>query len=612
MPIPSIGTCLPRPARRPLRVFAFDPSRGRLLGNEMQLDVRYRSLAPGPVDKSGVADQVAVVDFDPSRGKYYRPVNLDDPYILIPNGISPCEADPRFHQQMVYAVVSDTIEHFESALGRRIHWRRAERPLNAKGGWLEDDILTLMLYPHAMPQANAFYSPEAHGILFGYFKASKDDPGRNLPGQMVFTCLSHDIIVHETTHAVLDGLRSHFMEQTNPDVAAFHEGFADLAALFRHFTHREVLLDTIQRTGGRLYASALKNDPLADQASKAWLTIGQEEPNPLIELAGQFGQALGLRAGLRSAIGKPKTMKELRNTAECHERGSILVAAVFDAFFAVYASRAARHFRIYRSAGGREQEDLPAPLADALCETATRTAMDFFRMCVRAVDYLPPVDITFGDFLRAVLTSEKEFDPEDSEGIRDAWMQSFRRREILPDDAPSFSDAALCWPAFTDDFHELRPGPLPFGGPLGLSPTEARDTARALKAFIDEPAVKGVLKLEPRVEYELPSFHPLYRVDRAGDLRWNLVVEIVQTGQAGTSPVPMRGGTTMILSSHSTAGGGHRDRVFLRYAISKPLGGRLGKQRADKRRAFLIEQGIKPGTQPSALRINFGLVHGGA
>jgi len=612
MPSPWNGTHLLRPTRRPLRVFAFDPSRGKLLGNEMQIDVRYRTLAPGPVDKSGVHDQVAVVDFDASRDKYYRPVNLDDPYILIPNGIPPSESDPRFHQQMVYAVASDTIEHFESALGRRIHWRRGERAPNAKEGWIADDILTLMLYPHAMPQANAFYSSEAHGILFGYFKASQTDPGRNLPGQTIFTCLSHDIIVHETTHAILDGLRSHFMEQTNPDVAAFHEAFADLAALFRHFNHREVLRDTIQRTGGRLYTSALKGDPLADQASEAGLTIGESEPNPLIELAGQFGQAIGMRRGLRSAIGKPKTMKELRNTTECHERGSILVAAVFDAFFTVYTNRAARHFRIYRSGGGREQEDLPTPLAEALCDEATRTSMDFFRMCVRAIDYLPPVDVTFGDFLRAVLTSETEFDPEDPEGIRDAWMQSFRRRAIVPDDAPFFSESALCWPAFRDELSELRLGKLPFGGPLGLSSAERRETAATLKAFIDGPVVKKLLNLDPRVEYRIPSFHPLYRVDRTGDLRWNLVVEIVQTGQAGASPVPMRGGATMIVSSHGMAGGGQKDAVFLRYAISKPLGGPAGRQRASRHKEFLVQEGFKPGTQPSALRINFGLVHGGA
>ena len=33
---------------------------------------------------------------------------------------------------------------------------------------LPDDILTLTLYPHAMQQANAFYSRDAQGIMFGY------------------------------------------------------------------------------------------------------------------------------------------------------------------------------------------------------------------------------------------------------------------------------------------------------------------------------------------------------------------------------------------------------------------------------------------------------------
>ena len=103
-----------------------------------------------------------------------------------------------------------------------------------------------MLFPHAMVQANAFYSPQAKGILFGYFKAEKKNQGRNLPGQRVFTCLSHDIIAHEVTHAIIDGIRTYFTEPTNPDVLAFHEAFADLTALFSHFSHQEALLDTIQ------------------------------------------------------------------------------------------------------------------------------------------------------------------------------------------------------------------------------------------------------------------------------------------------------------------------------------------------------------------------------
>jgi hypothetical protein len=598
---------VPRPTRRPLRVFAFDPSRGRLLGNEMVLPVRYRPLMPGPTESCPDRNRIAVVDYDASRKAYYQPVDLDHPYVLLSSGLAPSQTDPRFHQQMVYAVVSDTIEQFESALGRRIHWHRAERPLNAPRGWKQDDILTLALFPHAMEDANAFYSPDAHGILFGYFQAQREDSGHNLPGQTVFTCLSHDIIVHETTHAVLDGLRGHFMEQTNPDVAAFHEAFADLTALLRHFTHREVLLDAIQRTGGRLYSKALQGDPLADQAHAADLAAGESSLNPLLELASQFGEALGMHEGLRSALQNRKTMKQIRRTSECHERGSILVAAVFDAFFSVYIQRAARHFRIYRAAGGHQTEDLPAPLADALCDEAVRTARQFFRTCARALDYLPPVDVTFGDFLRAVMTAEKDYDPVDEDGIRDAWMQAFRGRAILPDDASFFSVDGLCWPEMGSG---IEIAGLPFGGPLGLNYEDRLKTERALVAFIDDADHRELLQLERGVDYTIPSFHPLFRVDRSGSIRWDLVAEVVQTRAHGKSRCLMRGGTTLIISTHGTGAYGRKDAVFLRYAITKPLGGPPGEARAQRQAQFLAEQGFAV-ADPRALRIDFRLVHGG-
>jgi hypothetical protein len=599
---------VPESMRRPLRVFAFDPSRGKRLGNEMQIDVRYRHLAPGPADLTNAHNQIAVVDYDASRKKYYLPVDLNDESILIWNGLAPSESNPCFHQQMVYAIASDAIEQFEHALGRRIHWRRAERALNAPKGYLPEDILCLTLFPHAMHQANAFYSPDAHGILFGYFRAGDAAVGLNIPGQTIFTCLSHDIIVHEMTHAILDGMRGHFMEQTNPDVAAFHEGFADLIALFRHFSHREVLLDTIQRTGGRLYTPALKGDPLRDLASQASLD-GDEGPNPLIELAGQFGEAMGARQGLRSAIGKPKTMKELQQPMDCHERGSILVAAVFEAFFTVYLQRAAKLFRIFRSAGGSDREDVAAPLADALCDEAMRTADQFFRICVRAVDYLPPVDVTFGDYLRAVMTSEADYDHEDSDGIRDAWMRAFRRREILPDNAPFFSLDGLLWP---QPEKLLTVEGLPFGGPLGLAFEERRRMARALQAFIEAPGNMKLLGLDPDLAYRIPSFHPLFRTDRSGSVRWDLIVEVVQTPPDAPLGYPLRGGTTLIISTHGTGGIGNRGNPFVRYAIAKPVHGREGGRRVQQQAAFLEQQGVKPNIKASGLRIDFALIHAGA
>ena len=174
------------PVSRPLKVYAFDPTRGRALGNYMTVNVRYERLKPGPVGK-----YLAVIDYDAGNHCYYRPVDLDDPAVLIRNGLDPAESDPQFHQQMVYAVASETIRRFEFALGRSIRWSFARwgRGDRAEREWLR-------VFPHAMQVANAYYSRDLRALVFGYFPASKTDPGANLPSQTVFTCLSHDIIAH--------------------------------------------------------------------------------------------------------------------------------------------------------------------------------------------------------------------------------------------------------------------------------------------------------------------------------------------------------------------------------------------------------------------------------
>ena len=110
---------LPWPDVRPLQVYAFDPSMGRFVGNYMTASVLYEPLKPGPVGQ-----RFAVVDYDGANKTFYKPVDLDDPRVLIKGGFDPTESDPRFHQQMVYAVASETLQRFEHALGRRIPWRR--------------------------------------------------------------------------------------------------------------------------------------------------------------------------------------------------------------------------------------------------------------------------------------------------------------------------------------------------------------------------------------------------------------------------------------------------------------------------------------------------------
>ena len=52
-------------------------------------------------------------------------------------------------------------------------------------------------------------------------------------------------------------------------------------------------------------------------------------------------------------------------------------------------------------------------------------------------------------------------------------MQSFRRRQILPDDAAFFSMDGLVWPEETENVAVLG---IPLGGPLGFSKDEQRQS----------------------------------------------------------------------------------------------------------------------------------------
>lgn len=617
---------IPPPPVRALQVYAIDPSSGKFTRNYMTVHVPWEPLEPGPTGR-----KVGVVDYDGVNKCYYPPVDLDDRLVLANDGLNPSESDPRFHQQMVYAIASRTIAMFETALGREIHWRRADRFGGAADNddalRKKDDIEILKLYPHAMQEANAYYSPEAHGILFGYFSAGHTNQGRNLPDQRVFTCLSQDIIAHEVTHAIIDGIRTYFTEPTNPDVLAFHEGFADLAALFAHFSHKEALTEAIRLTGGRLYQTVLT--PVVRTArsgveSAADAEIGAEaaRTNPLVTLAQQFGEARGGGDhGLRSALGsKPNSDDIRKNVGEPHFRGSILVAAVFDAFFSTYMRRAEPLFRIYRAGGGRmDDDDVPAPLADLLAGCAAETARSFFRLCARAIDYCPPVDLTFGDFLRALITVSKDLDPGDSDGVRDALMEGFRLRGIYAESARFYSEDALAWPPVPAGFLPPIEG-LIFGNPNGLTSAEKDTNGDVLRAWATR--YRDLMGLDPKLAVTVPSFHPVFRTSDDGRLRVEMVVEIIQSRQAAFDPgvpqggsFPFRGGVTLIVEAPETKRDEKGRKIaqppIVRFAITKTNVGGESKLREDTQRDFALSQGFAAGdtSNPSHFQANFALLH---
>ena len=597
---------MPKPISRPLRIYAFDPTLGRRFGNLMTVDVPYEDLRPGPRGHS-----IEVVDFDATRGCYYTPVDLDQREVLLQGGLAPSEADPRFHQQMVYAVAQKTLQNFSAALGRPVEWTRR------RTGSTRQRPRPLRIYPHAMQEANAYYDADRHALLFGYFAASADDVGSNLPGQTVFTCLSHDIIAHETTHALVHDVRRWFMEPTNADTLAFHEAFADIVALFQHFSFREALHDHILKTGGVIYGAELQpvvearaTRPGDGNAGSRPRTLAEEaQRNVLIGLAQQFGEAMGRRAALRDALGTPPQPDALDRLFEPHERGAILVAAVFDAFFTVYSNRMADLLRIARVSAGSTGGELSVDLARRLAAEAAKTAGHFLSMCVRALDYCPPVDITFGDFLRALLTADSDLVPDDDLGYRDILIEAFRRRGIRPSDVASYSESALLWqPAEGKGGRPLRCTGLDFDVIWGTSSQLQKRNAEVLSEFARRHA--GVLGFKRGLPVQAWTFHPVHRVGPDGQLRFQIVVELLQKQEQAVDPrrkssgtFTYRGGTTLILDAQ---------KEEVTYAIFKRVASRA---RLERQREFWNESRLTGlqvyGLERSGARADFAMTHRG-
>src|SRR6266851_9226673 len=89
---------------------------GRTAGNRITIDVANEGLNKGPAGR-----WVVVIDYDGGHSRFYPPVDLNDPAVLMQGGLDPTESDPRFHQQMVYAVAMRTLENFDRALGRTLY-----------------------------------------------------------------------------------------------------------------------------------------------------------------------------------------------------------------------------------------------------------------------------------------------------------------------------------------------------------------------------------------------------------------------------------------------------------------------------------------------------------
>lgn len=404
---------------RKLTIIAQDPAvrdvNGQILTAEIEVPVE--DLEPGPRGY-----RVHVVDFDASTNTLYRPLELNsgrDPYhVPFFEGVGTEQdyqeynerllTEPGFHAQNVYAIVMRTLARFEFALGRRVRW--------------SFDGHQLMVAPHAFADANAFYSKEERALMFGYFRGKEE--------RLIFSCLAHDVIAHETSHALLDGLRQRYTDPSSPEQAGFHEGFADIVALLSIFSLRNLVDSVLDLDDGSQTAGRMADHNLIH---RDFLTPENLRKSALLGLANQMGTELsGIRGrALRRSVllaPDPKRINdpshpEYEEYAEPHKRGEILVASVLNAFLHIWVERLR----------GLGQTTEGAYHRDRVIEEGCVISDYLLTMCIRAIDYSPSTDVQFCDFLSAILTADNELHPDDSRySFRRNLLDQFRAYGIEP------------------------------------------------------------------------------------------------------------------------------------------------------------------------------------
>jgi hypothetical protein len=221
-------------------------------------------------------------------------------------------------------------------------------------------------------------------------------------------------------------------------------------------------------------------------------------------------------------------------------------------------------------------------------------------MCIRALDYCPPVDITFGDYLRAIVTADFEHDPIDSDHRRVAMAEAFRRYGIVPEGVRTLSVDGLLWRptgAAPDENEKVLLSILRkwnsiidlwslSGNRRVLFEKTAKHRA-ALHTYLRNKKVM-LSGIRPEIKLEVHSVRPSIRTDWEGKPSFQWIVELTQRipqfsdkgPKESTSRKPdyyARGGCTLLIDAATSK---------VRYTISK----KLDEARIERQRHFILEQ----------------------
>lgn len=344
---------------------------------------REPDLMDGPTNA-----RIAVVDYDADSGKLEPPARWNgksNRFELkvggkyIPLSQDHCKT-PQFHQVNAWATIQSVLDMYEATwvLGRSAPWA------------FEGN--RLIVVPHAGYLPNAFYDRTSKSIQLYYF--GPED-------KRVFTCLSHDIIAHETGHAILDGIRPHYLEDSSLQTAAFHEFIADMTAILSSLLNNELRWEVAAKTGGKL-----------------------SDDKIIAALAEEFGHYATGRPHLRSAVNK-ETTDTVKDSTSPYDWSQVLIGAMWDILTTITAKIKETPIRTGR---------IPTTI-EALLWAVNR----FRRLAFQPLDYLPPVDVQFSDYASAVLRADEIVNPVDENKYRDVIETHFKARGISFEDIGDLS-----------------------------------------------------------------------------------------------------------------------------------------------------------------------------
>ena len=347
--------------------------------------------------------RVAVVDF--SRGDLklrgqtrFRPKGVGRTVSCYDLGKQELDADSpieafesdTFLRVNPFATVLKTLAFFEGpeVLGRTLDWAFPGSQL--------------LIVPRAGEWQNAFYDRSTGSLQFYYHRASA--------GHTVYTALSHDIVVHETTHAILDAIAPDLYHASSPQALAIHEAIADVSAITQTLMNEMVVwsVDNISSSGVDAYDALSRiaeefgtDTRLADGAGFLRRLKNSRHLNP--------------EDGTQDEFGRPNRP----DVTDLHALSQVLSGAIY----CVFEQR-------MRATHRRGDSGFGATLDEIVCPAARRVA----RIVFRALDYMPPGEAGFRDYGRAFVAAAAA--TYERPQLEQKWLlEEFKRRHIIQEDA---------------------------------------------------------------------------------------------------------------------------------------------------------------------------------